>query len=400
MKKVLTIALLMVLLFLTACSEDDVYITTNDSDQTVEEDTTIYRKHETSLSIALLGNPQERQYDEIVQAVQEYAEFEGRLYRVYDTSKDDPYEPIISLEAIDEVINDGAKIIILTSGFYHSEAAFEAQTKYPDIQFVLLGGEPKENCFWSQPYTAANTITTKPANVYSGFFAGYSAVYEGYHNLGFFNSNARFNSTSSGAGFLAGAYYAASQLDVDIIISEKGYRNFDNPSFLLEGLYADIAYDLGAELIYVFGNDSTSRITDLANEKDRKVILAPNSYNNDSEAVLSFLETDRASTVVSIIDDYFKGGFEGGQSILDDYFKGGIEGGKSIYEDYTIDFTHYSTFNETQFENMKNMINEGAIVVPDDYASLLEFVESLGITLPLYMDEWFINGVHTIESLY
>lgn len=271
----------------------------------------------------------------------------------------------------------------MTSGYYHSEATYEAQTKYPEIQFVLIGGEPKENAFYSEPFTSSQTLTTQPPKELCGFLAGYSAVYEGYTSLGFFNTVGLRN-ISSGVGFLAGAYYAANQLNIDIVINEISYKNIDHASLLVKTLYANKAFESGVELIYTFEDDDNAILEELAVSEGVKIILAPRSYNNESESILSILETNKANTVGFILDSYFNGNFEGGQS---------------IYEDYNMDFSNYSQFSEAEFTRIKEIISEGSITVPNDYNSLLVFLNLLEIAVPVYFDEWLIEGMHSVEDL-
>ena len=349
----------------------------------LEEDITLYGKFEPSLSIAVLGNPNDNQYDAIIQKVDEYSVQNNRLYEIYDTSETDPYEPFVTMYAIEDAIQDGAKMIILTSGVYHSEAVYEAQQAYPDIFFVLIGDEPKENAFYSEPVTLSNTVTTKYPHELSGFMAGYSAVYEGFDNLGYLNVDS-YQSIESGVGFLAGAYYAAKQLNVDVTIDKTLYKNYYSPSLLLRTRYAQKAIDLGAQLIYTFEDSEYTIIENNVSDTDVKMILAPGSYTNGSESILSLFNLDLATTVESILESYFAGSFKGGSS---------------IHGDIRIDFSNYENFNETEFMNIKNLIFEGSIEIPTDYASFCDFMETINLEVPSYIDEYLLDSTHTIEDL-
>lgn len=349
----------------------------------LEEDITLYGKFEPSLSIAVLGNPNDNQYDAIIQKVDEYSVQNNRLYEIYDTSETDPYEPFVTMYAIEDAIQDGAKMIILTSGVYHSEAVYEAQQAYPDIFFVLIGDEPKENAFYSEPVTLSNTVSTKYPHELSGFMAGYSAVYEGFDNLGYLNVDS-YQSIESGVGFLAGAYYAAKQLNVDVTIDKTLYKNYYSPSLLLRTRYAQKAIDLGAQLIYTFEDSEYTIIENNVSDTDVKMILAPGSYTNGSESILSLFNLDLATTVESILESYFAGSFKGGSS---------------IHGDIRIDFSNYENFNETEFMNIKNLIFEGSIEIPTDYASFCDFMETINLEVPSYIDEYLLDSTHTIEDL-
>jgi basic membrane protein A len=349
----------------------------------LEEDITLYGKFEPSLSIAVLGNPNDNQYDAIIQKVDEYSVQNNRLYEIYDTSETDPYEPFVTMYAIEDAIQDGAKMIILTSGVYHSEAVYEAQQTYPDIFFVLIGDEPKEYAFYNEPVTLSNTVSTKYPHELSGFMAGYSAVYEGFDNLGYLNVDS-YQSIESGVGFLAGAFYAAKQLNVDVTINKTIYKNYYSPSLLLRTRYTQKAIDLGAQLIYTFEDSEYTIIENNVSDTDVKMILAPGSYTNGSESILSLFDLDLATTVESILESYFAGSFKGGSS---------------IHGDIRIDFSNYEDFNETEFMNIKNLIFEGSIEVPTDYASFCDFMETINLEVPSYIDEYLLDSTHTIEDL-
>lgn len=68
---------------------------------TLDDDITLYGKYEPSLSIAVLGETRDIQYDEIIHMVEAYSMDHGRVYQIYDTSNTDPYDPVITLDAID-----------------------------------------------------------------------------------------------------------------------------------------------------------------------------------------------------------------------------------------------------------------------------------------------------------
>lgn len=349
----------------------------------LEEDITLYGKFEPALSIAVLGNPNDLEYDEIIQKVDEYSVQNNRLYEIYDTSETDPYEPFITLYAIEDAISDGAKIIILTSGYYHSEAVYEAQQAYPDIHFVLIGDGPKEHVFYSDPVILTNTVSTRYPYEYSGFLAGYSAVYDGYVNLGYLNINS-YQGIESGVGFLAGAYYAAKCLNIDIMINNTIYKNFYDSSMLVRTRYAQKAIELGADLIYTFEDSAYAIVEESIKDTEVKMILAPESYTNHSESILSLFELDLATTVEYILASYFEGNFKGGSF---------------IHADISIDFSNYLEFNEAEFVDMKTLVLEESILIPRDYASFCDFMETLNLEVPAYIDEYLLDSTHTIQDL-
>ena len=78
------------------------------------------------------------------------------------------------LEAIELAVKGGAKAII-TQGSLFEVAIYEAQIKYPDVNFILLDGEPHTEDYKTY-YTEKNVQPILFAVEEAGFMAGYAAV--------------------------------------------------------------------------------------------------------------------------------------------------------------------------------------------------------------------------------
>ena len=128
-------------------------------------------------------------------------------------------------KAIDEAVLWGAEAIICP-GFLFEQSIFEQQTKYPNIKFLLEDGSPnngkQDDEFKAE--IAKNTYSVFFDEHESGFFAGYSAVADGQTNLGFMGGMAVPAVKKFGAGYVAGAYQAAKDLNKEIVITDDHYE--------------------------------------------------------------------------------------------------------------------------------------------------------------------------------
>ena len=77
------------------------------------------------------------------------------------------------LAEIDRAVANGAKVIV-TPGFLFEEPIFIAQTTYPDVNFILIDGNP-HNADYSEFRTDKNTVGIVFAEEQAGYLAGYAA---------------------------------------------------------------------------------------------------------------------------------------------------------------------------------------------------------------------------------
>ncbi len=114
------------------------------------------------------------------------------------------------LAAIDLAVTGGAKVIV-TPGFLFEVPVYEAQTKYPDVKFILLDGAPHTADYVTFK-TESNTASVMYAEEQSGYMAGYAAIKDGYTKLGFMGGMAVPAVQAFGYGYLQGIEVAAAEL--------------------------------------------------------------------------------------------------------------------------------------------------------------------------------------------
>jgi basic membrane protein A len=284
----------------------------------------------------------------------------------------------LTKDAIEDAVALGIDIILLTESWQQSQAVYDAQTKYPEVNFVLFGYEPREHYFYAEPSISENTISIKTSSSITGFLAGYMAVSEGYQHLGFFGSNGSHD-FESGIGFVAGAFYAANQYDQDIFFNERSFKIVDHTTLLVSDYFAEGAFDTGTEVIYTPSNENTV-IEQVASERERHVILGLNSPTEELDSVLVILKDSQYHTTMDILTNYFSHDFKGG-----DY----------MAERSLIDFD-ISSLNQSKLEAYQTLLDRlytDDIEVPLNYDELIVFIEDLGMSDSFDLDAYTLETV-------
>lgn len=300
------------------------------------------------------------------------------------------------LDAIELAIQGGAQIVV-TPGFLFESSIYAAQTSYPDVKFVLIDGEPHTSDY-STYFTAANTLNILFNEHESGFLAGYAAVYDGYRNLGFTGGMAVPAVVKFGVGFVAGAFYAANELDVKINFGSDTYTYFGDfgPSDEHKNL-ASSWYATGTEIIFAAAGGAGSSVMAAASDNDAMMIGVDVDQSNLSDTVLTSAMKRLAVAVQSALQDYLDDTFVGGRTIHMSAVNDGIGLPTEPYtsNSVTIDPWRFATFTKAEYTTVLNKIKDGTIVVPADYASLVTF---LGDTTG-YPAQWAIEGTEAPANL-
>ena len=169
------------------------------------------QKEDDSYEIALItdkGNIDDKSFNQGAwEGVVAYAEANDKTHTYIkpEEASDAGY-----LAAIDLAVTGGAKIIV-TPGFLFEVPIYEAQTKYPDVKFILLDGAP-HTADYATFETKANVASVMYSEEQSGYLAGYAAVMDGMTQLGFMGGMAVPAVQAFGYGYLQGAEAAANEL--------------------------------------------------------------------------------------------------------------------------------------------------------------------------------------------
>lgn len=298
-----------------------------------------------------------------------YAEANKISHKYYkpEAATDEAY-----LAAIDLAVTGGAKIIV-TPGFLFEVPVYHAQTKYPDVKFILLDGAP---------HTAADYVTTFPvydtkANVasvmyeeqQSGFLAGYAAVKDGFRKIGFMGGMAVPAVQAFGYGYLKGADYAAVELGLaDDAISAVYHYTGDFAETPVNKNTAATMYTSGTEVIFACGGSVGKSVMSAASESmGKKVIGVDVDQRYDSTTVITSATKGLGASVRAILDAFYKGTFEtyGGKTTYFNAANGGVGLPTTVIGDANGNaFDRFTSFTKAQYDVIFNKLVNNEITLP------------------------------------
>ena len=206
------------------------------------------------------------------------------------------------LSSIEGAIEGGAKTVV-TAGLCFETAVYEASRKYPDVRFILIDGEPRQDqngAASPQPNTAAVTFLSEQ----SGYMAGYAAVSDGYTKLGVISGYPTADTMAYACGFLQGAQNAA-QLrgsNVDLIYHCTGdtLENDANEKTAAE------MYSSGTELIFTCGGDVYKSVIKAAEEERGYVICSDADRRYDSSCVVTSAVKNVSGAVIRVLRSIYE----------------------------------------------------------------------------------------------
>jgi basic membrane protein A len=220
-----------------------------------------------------------------------------------EEASDDGY-----LAAIDLAVEGGAKVVV-TPGYLFEVAVYHAQTKYPDVKFILLDGAPNDGDYTNGPTynTEDNVASIMYAEEESGYLAGYAAVKDGFRKLGFMGGMAVPAVQAFGYGFLQGAEDAATELELadDAISVVYHYTgNFDENDANKQT--AKTMYQGGVEVIFACGGSVGKSVYAAAAEVDGKMIGVDVDQRYDSETIITSATKGLAASVISVLEAIYE----------------------------------------------------------------------------------------------
>ena len=215
------------------------------------------------------------------------------------------------LAAIDLAVKGGAKVIVTPS--YHFETAvYTAQTKYPDIKFIIIDGapHPAEEYVARDGDIAQNTASICFSEEQIGYLAGYAAVAEGSRHLGFMGGMPIEAVRAYGNGFLQGAEAAAKDIGLDDGAVTVNYRYLgDIKSSDTNEKSAAAMYEGGADTIFAC-NSVVLKATCAAAEKvNGRVISAEFAKEDESGTVIACAAKELEMTVYRMINSVYNNTF-------------------------------------------------------------------------------------------
>ena len=287
------------------------------------------------------------------EGIVEFAEANDLRYKYYKPTEvsDNAY-----VAAIDLAVSGGAKIIV-TPGFLFEPAVYTAQTKYPEVIFILIDGVPHPGDY-SVFTVADNTRSILFREEQSGFLAGYAAVMEGYRTLGFMGGIAVPAVVKFGQGFIYGAGIAAQELEVAIDVTNYEYLGTFAPS---DDVKAKAAawYATGVEAIFVAAGGAGNSVMAAAEETDDIVIGVDIDQASQSDSVITSAMKALGVVVQQALQDYVDGGFVGGETLV----LGAAEDAVALPLGESFRFVN---FTEAQYNAILARLKAGEFTIPTE----------------------------------
>ena len=246
-----------------------------------------------------VGNIDDQSFNQSAyEGVVEFAEANDLTYAYYRPTEDSTNARV---ESIKTAIEKGAKVVVCP-GFLFEEAIYLVQDEYPEVNFLLLDGQPHDASYTDYK-TSSNVHNILYQEEQAGYFAGYAAVKDGYTKLGFLGGMAVPAVTRFGYGFVQGADDAAAELGIDIEIKYWYCGVFvpsDDIKVKMSGWYSE-----GTEIVFSCGGSIYLSAVAAAEEAGAKVIgVDSDQYFVSDCIVTSAMKGLKQSVVLALTDLY------------------------------------------------------------------------------------------------
>ena len=400
MKKILALALTLVMLFtIAACDNSSPTTTGTTSPGSTSPGGTIEQTPsgggntdtetdgpddvvpEDGFELALitdLGTIDDRSFNQGAwEGLELYANEFGISHKYYmpAAQDDDAY-----LSAIELAVQSGAKVIV-TPGYLFEVPIYNAQDIYPQVKFILLDGSPNDGD-WESGFpngkVSDNTVAVFYAEEQSGFLAGYAAVMDGYRNLGFMGGIAVPAVIRFGHGYIQGAEYAAQELGLEDDSISINY--FYTGSFVPSPDIATRAaawYNDGVEVIFACGGGICFSIFPAAEQSGNVVIGVDTDQSAESETVITSAMKLLTKSVYDCLADFYADDFPGGETLIFDAANLGVG--------LPMDTSKFDTFTQADYDAVFALLVDGTIkvdtdteIAPDEIPTSAVVVNNLG----------------------
>lgn len=267
------------------------------------------------------------------------------------------------LAAIDLAVEGGAKVIV-TPGFLFEVPIYEAQTKYPEIKFILLDGAPhKPNEF--DPIIEDNVASIFYAEEQAGYLAGYATVKDGKRQLGFMGGMAVPAVQAFGYGFLEGAEAAAAELGLaDGEVSVLYHYTGDFAETDTNKATAKTMYQEGVEVIFACGGSVGKSVMAAAAEAEALVIGVDVDQRYDSETVLTSATKGLGSSVVAVLEAIYNDKWDqySGKSTTFNADNAGVGLPTEVIGDDKADaFDRFESFTKEDYDAVYAKLENGSV---------------------------------------
>ena len=257
------------------------------------------------------------------------------------------------LEQMDNAVNDGAKAIVV-AGYLFEGSIAEAQTKYPDVQFVALDVSSLGNA-----ETGKNVALITYREEQVGYLAGYAAVYDGYKKLGFLGGMAVPAVIRYGYGFVQGAEAAAKEIgatDVSINYWYSGdFKATDEVKTKMDSWYS-----AGTEVVFACGGPVCTSCDAAAKANGGKMIGVDVDQSGQFDTVVTSAMKALANSDNLALTDSMNNGWKFTETYAG---KETVLGAAEDCVGLPMETSKFTKFTKEQYDALYKSIVDGSLVI-------------------------------------
>lgn len=239
------------------------------------------------------------------EGVRQYAEEHGITYKYYEAEESTADSMV---KRVGDAVDEGVQIIV-AAGTEVAEGVAAAQTEYPKVKFIYLDGTPVNGK--GEEQIADNCICISFNPLQAGFLAGYSAVIEGFNQIGFMANGETDEAKAYGYGFLQGLNEASDRFNRYTFVRYSYGSDNDTVEELEK--QAKSWYDYGTKAIFAYGVNTFDGVKAAAKETE-KAVIASNVSKDYSKTVVTSAMKCYQDVVCNQLDAIYTGSFQGGTS--------------------------------------------------------------------------------------
>ena len=300
-----------------------------------------------------VGNIDDQSFNQYTwQGVQDFCSANSLNANYYRPTED---SDAARLEQMDNAVNDGAKAIVV-AGYLFGSSIAEAQTKYPDVEFLALDVSTSD---LGDTAPAENTALITYKEEQAGYLAGYAAVYDGYKELGFLGGMAVPAVIRYGYGFVQGADAAAKELGVnDVNIKywySGGFAATDEVKNKMDGWYSE-----GTEVVFACGGPVCQSCDAAAQANGGKMIGVDVDQSGQFDTVVTSAMKALANSVNLALTDSMNNGWKFTEAYAG---KETVLGAAEDCVGLPMETSKFTKFTQEQYDTLYKSTVDGSLVI-------------------------------------
>ncbi len=285
------------------------------------------------------------------------------------------------MRAYQDLVDAGYEFII-SPGYKFEEAVYMAQNQYPDVNFMIIDGTPKNED--GKYIISDNTQAVYFAEEEAGFYAGVIAAMASETGHVSYIGGVRVPSVERfGYGYVAGVAYANEVYGTDVTVEEYIYAE----SFVdtAKGkTFAGQFYDNSSDVIFTAAGGVGIGVIEEAKTRKTEggdvwvIGVDVDQYNDglvgDESVILTSAVKGLSQATYTAIDEVVNGEFKGGETVILDSSQNAVgipEENPNLTEEMIVNY-----------ESAKQEVVAGNVVVPENSEELEYFLTEYNYETP------------------